>query len=222
MKKVVSIMLPVLILLFGYDVFVNSTYTDAMAFRLGSSNVSVEKIEQDLKWLGYFEGTPDSYYGSDTKTAVVRFQSDRGLKADGVMDRKTLEALGRITAPRKKNNIQSSEMTLLTRAINGESRGEPYIGQVAVGAVIMNRTRDPRFPNTIAGVVYQPGAFTAINDGQIHSKLEATPKKAAQDAMNGWDPTGGCVYYYNPAKTTNKWIWSRPVLKVIGKHRFAK
>ena len=109
---------------------------------------------------------------------------------------------------------------MLSRAINGEARGEPYIGQVAVGGVIMNRVRDPRFPKTIAGVIYQPGAFTAISDGQIHAVLEATPTKAANDALNGWDPSGGAVYYYNPAKTTNKWIWSRPVIKRIGSHVF--
>jgi N-acetylmuramoyl-L-alanine amidase len=117
---------------------------------------------------------------------------------------------------------RGSEVSLLSRAINGESRGETYMGQVAVGAVIMNRTRDPRFPHTIAGVIYQPGAFTAISDGQIQARLEPLSTKAAQDALNGWDPTGGCVYYYNPAKTTNKWIWSRPIVKKIGKHYFCK
>ncbi|SEF38738.1 N-acetylmuramoyl-L-alanine amidase [Caloramator fervidus] len=122
----------------------------------------------------------------------------------------------------KKSKIQRSDVNLLARAINGEARGEPYIGQVAVGAVIINRTRDPRFPNTIAGVIYQPGAFTAVSDGQINAKLEKTPVRAANDALNGWDPSGGALYYYNPAKTTNKWIWSRPVIKRIGKHVFCK
>lgn len=113
---------------------------------------------------------------------------------------------------------------LMARAINGEARGEPYIGQVAVGAVILNRVEHPSFPNTIVGVIYQPGAFTAVSDGQINIPIStnSTAYKAAKDAMNGWDPTGGAIYYYNPAKTTNKWIWSRPVVKVIGKHRFAK
>lgn len=121
-----------------------------------------------------------------------------------------------------KSGSNSRDLTLLARAINGEARGEPYTGAVAVGAVIMNRTRDPKFPNTVAGVVYQPGAFTAVTDGQIDAEMEERSKKAAQDALNGWDPTGGAIYYYNPAKTTNKWIWSRLVIKVIGKHRFCK
>lgn len=112
----------------------------------------------------------------------------------------------------------------MARAINGEARGEPYEGQVAVGAVILNRVKDSRFPNTISGVIYQPGAFTAVADGQINAPISegSTVYKAAQDAMNGWDPTGGCVYYFNPNTATNKWIWSRPLVKTIGKHRFCK
>jgi N-acetylmuramoyl-L-alanine amidase len=230
MKRIVSIMLPLLIIFFSYNVFVqpiiSPSYIEALAYKVGSSNANVKKIEQKLKELGYFKGTPDNYYGADTKTAVTKFQQDKKLKVDGIVGDQTLGALGISTqsspAAGKKNNLQSSEVTLLTRAINGEARGEPYIGQVAVGAVIMNRTRDPRFPNTIAGVVYQPGAFTAIADGQIHAGIEGDPQKAATDAMNGWDPSGGAVYYFNPAKATSKWIWSRPVIKVIGKHRFCK
>ena len=131
----------------------------------------------------------------------------------------------------KENNVQaassgnqSSDIQLMARAINGEARGEPYEGQVAVGAVILNRVKDSRFPNTIAGVIYQSGAFTAVSDGQINVPIEenSTVYKAAEDAMNGWDPTGGCVYYFNPNTATNKWIWSRPYVKTIGKHRFCK
>ena len=119
---------------------------------------------------------------------------------------------------------RSSDVQLIARAINGEARGEPYEGQVAIGAVILNRVKDSRFPNTIAGVIYQSGAFTAVADGQINQAMEdeATVMKAARDAMNGWDPTGGAVYYFNPATATNKWIWSRPLIKTIGKHRFCK
>lgn len=118
----------------------------------------------------------------------------------------------------------SSDIQLLARAINGEARGEPYEGQVAIGAVILNRVKDSRFPNTIAGVIYQSGAFTAVSDGQINQAMEdeSTVMKAARDAMNGWDPTDGAVYYFNPATATNKWIWSRPLIKTIGKHRFCK
>ena len=118
----------------------------------------------------------------------------------------------------------TSDLQLMARAINGEARGEPYEGQVAVGAVILNRVKSSQFPNTIAGVIYQSGAFTAVADGQINAPIDedSTVYKAAQDAMNGWDPTGGCIYYFNPATATNKWIWSRPVVKTIGKHRFCK
>ena len=118
----------------------------------------------------------------------------------------------------------TSDVQLLARAINGEARGEPYEGQVAVGAVILNRVKAPNFPNTISGVIYQPGAFTAVSDGQINVALEdeSTVVKAARDALNGWDPTGGAIYYFNPDTATNKWIWSRPHIKTIGKHRFCK
>ena len=130
----------------------------------------------------------------------------------------------------KRNNIsyaatsKTSDIQLMARAINGEARGEPYEGQVAVGAVILNRVKSSQFPNTIAGVIYQAGAFTAVADGQINAPISegSTVYKAAQDAMNGWDPTGGCIYYFNPATATNKWIWSRPLVKTIGKHRFCK
>ena len=118
----------------------------------------------------------------------------------------------------------SSDIQLMARAINGEARGEPYEGQVAVGAVILNRVKSSKFPNTISGVIYQSGEFTAVTDGQINQPIEegSSVYKAAQDAKNGWDPTGGCIYYFNPATATNKWIWSRPVVKTIGKHRFCK
>lgn len=119
-------------------------------------------------------------------------------------------------------NYQNKDLYLLARVINAEARGEPYIGQVAVGAVIINRTKHPGFPKTISGVIYQPGAFTSVTDGQINANIEPTAYRAARDALNGWDPTNGCIYYYNPAKTTNRWIWGRKVMLVIGKHRFAK
>lgn len=120
------------------------------------------------------------------------------------------------------SSSSTSDLQLMARAINGEARGEPYEGQVAVGAVILNRVKSSKFPNTIAGVIYQSGAFTAVSDGQINVPIKegSTVLKAAQDAMNGWDPTGGAIYYFNPATATNKWIWSRPLIKTIGKHRF--
>lgn len=119
---------------------------------------------------------------------------------------------------------QTSDIQLLARAINGEARGESYEGQVAVGAVILNRVKHSSFPNTIAGVIYEPGAFTAVADGQINHPIaeDSTVFKAARDAMNGWDPTNGCVYYFNPNTATNKWIWSKTIVKTIGKHHFCK
>lgn len=194
----------------------------AVAYRYGSRGQVVREIQTRLKNWGYYKGGVDGVYGYRTYTAVKAFQRKNGLRADGVTGDRTLAALGINPRSATKPTTGSQNITLLTRAINGESRGEPYIGQVAVGGVIMNRVRDPRFPNTIAGVVYQPGAFTAIMDGQIHADILPTSRKAAIDSLNGWDPSGGAVYYYNPAKTTNKWIWSRPVIKIIGKHRFCK
>ncbi|KRQ87771.1 Spore cortex-lytic enzyme precursor [Caloramator mitchellensis] len=226
MKRVVQMVLPLLIVFFIIQILIQyNSSVSAAAYKLGSKGDMVSKIETKLKSLGYFKGTPDNYFGSDTKEAVIKFQKARGLKVDGVVGSATLNALGISTSNNtasRGNKIQRSDVSLLGRIINGEGRGEPYIGQVAIGAVIVNRTRDPRFPKTIAGVIYQPGAFTAIADGQINAKLEPMPQKAANDALNGWDPSGGAIYYYNPAKTTNKWIWSRPIIKKIGKHVFCK
>lgn len=232
MKKLVLFLLPLSIFFFLYNILIHPVifppYSDAAVYKLGTIDSAVMKIEERLKWLGYLQESPDCYYGSDTKEAVKKFQMARKLKITGDAGYQTLEALGVAVetnnASRKKNSLynQNSEVSLLGRLINGEARGEPYAGQVAVGAVIMNRTRDPRFPHTISGVIYQPGAFTAVSDGQINAPAEVSPLKAAQDAINGWDPTGGCIFYYNPAKTTNKWIWSRPVVKVIGSHYFCK
>lgn len=193
-----------------------------ITYKSGSRGTVVKQIQTRLKSWGYYKGTVDGVYGTKTTEAVRLFQRKNRLRADGVVGTRTLAALGIRAGTTKTTNIGSQNNALMARAINGESRGEPYIGQVAVGAVIMNRVRDPRFPNTIAGVIYQPGAFTAISDGQIHSNLEETPKKAANDAINGWDPSGGAIYYYNPAKTTNKWIYSRPIIKRIGKHVFCR
>lgn len=206
----------------------------AVAYRWGSRGTIVTEIQRRLKAWGYYNGGLDGIYGYRTYLGVRRFQSKTGLKADGVAGDRTLNALGinagqwntgaagKTTAVAANNSSNNKDVMLLARCINGEARGEPYEGQVAVGAVIVNRTRDARFPNTIAGVIYQPGAFTAIVDGQIHAQMLPTSIKAARDAINGWDPSGGAVFYYNPAKTTNKWIWSRPVIKVIGKHKFCK
>lgn len=185
----------------------------------GSTGAEVTEIQTKLKEQGYYNGNIDGIYGSGTKNAVIAFQKDNGLSADGIAGTQTLSKLG-IGNTVTSGSYSQSEIALLARIISAESRGEPYEGQVAVGAVILNRIGHPSFPNTLAGVIYQPGAFTCITDGQVNEDVYESSKKAAQDAINGWDPTGGAIYYYNPSTATNKWIRSRTVLTVIGKHKF--
>lgn len=188
--------------------------------KYGSTGSEVTAIQTKLNQLGYLKTPADGIFGSKTKSAVIQFQKDNGLTADGVVGSKTLAALGISSSSNSSSKFTNSEISLLARIISAESRGEPYEGQVAVGAVILNRIDHPSFPNTLAGVIYQPSAFTCINDGQVNQSVSDSAKKAAQDAINGWDPSGGAIYYYNPAKTTNKWIYSRPVICTIGNHRF--
>ncbi|MFA9397487.1 MAG: spore cortex-lytic enzyme [Clostridiaceae bacterium] len=192
----------------------------AETYSWGSKGDVVEEIQKRLKAWGYYTGSVDGIYGYYTYKAVKYFQSKNGLSSDGIVGEKTLAAIG-ISSNTKKTST-NQDVELLAKLINGEARGEPYEGQVAVGAVVLNRTRDPRFPSTVAGVIYQPGAFTAIVDGQINAKIEQNSINAARDAINGWDPSGGALYYFNPAKATSTWIWSRPLIKIIGKHRFCK
>ncbi len=193
--------------------------SDSSLSKYGSSGNEVRSIQTRLTELGYFSGKIDGIFGSQTKNAVVKFQKDYGLTADGIAGSETLKAL-RINSESSTSKFTQSEISLLARIISAESRGEPYTGQVAVGAVILNRIDHPSFPNTLAGVIYQPGAFSCINDGQVNEAVSESAKKAAQDAINGWDPSGGAIYYYNPAKSTSKWIFSRPVICTIGAHRF--
>ena len=187
--------------------------------RYGSRGDEVIQIQTKLKNWGY-------YNGSGTLAAVKSFQKKNGLTVDGIAGKKTLEAMGIFTSSTtsgsNSNSISSSSLNLISRFVYAEARGEPYKGQVAVAAVILNRVKDSRFPNTVSGVVYQSGAFTCVSDGQINLSPNETAKKAAQDAMNGWDPTYGAIYYFNPNTATNKWIWSRPMTITIGKHRFCK
>ncbi len=189
--------------------------------RQGSRGDEVRQIQTKLKNWGYYDGAVDGIFGSKTTAAVKAFQRKNGLTADGIAGPATLAAMGINNSSTGSTTNYSNELNLLARIISAEARGEPYTGQVAVGAVVLNRVKHPSFPNTIAGVVYQNGAFTAIVDGQFNEPVADSAYKAARDAMNGWDPTGGAIYYYNPAKTTNSWIWSRTVVTVIGKHRFA-
>ncbi len=192
--------------------------------KYGSRGEEVKTIQTKLKRWGYYNGSVDGVYGWITKEAVIKFQRKNGLKADGVVGNATAKALGMPVAATASRGgaSQSNDVYTLAQCIHGEGRGESYVGQVAIGAVVMNRVNDPKFPNTISGVIFQPGAFTAVADGQMFMKPDESSLKAARDALNGWDPSGGAIYYYNPAKTTNKWIWSRPIIKVIGKHYFCK
>lgn len=192
--------------------------------RYGSSGDEVRQIQKKLKDWGYYDGAVDGIYGSKTFAAVKNFQSKNGLKADGIAGEKTLSALGinNSESSGSGNNVNNTDLNLLSKLVHGEARGEPYKGMVAVAATVLNRVADSRFPNTIAGVIYQSGAYTCVDDGQINLEASSQAKKAAQDAINGWDPTSGCIYYFNPETATSKWIWSRPQVMTIGKHIFCK
>ena len=174
-------------------------------------------VQSRLKDLGYYDGPIDGYLGGNTVPAVKAFQRDYGLAVDGIVGKATLSALG-ITVGAQQTN---SDLYLLAKCVYAEARGEPYTGQVAVAAVILNRVASPDFPNTISGVIYQPWAFTAVNDGQISLEPDQTAYNAARDALNGWDPTYGCLYYYNPTTATSQWIYSRQTVVQIGEHIFA-
>lgn len=178
-------------------------------------------IQTKLKRWGYYTGSVDGIYGPLTKKAVRYFQSKNGLTVDGIVGPQTAKALGMTLSSSSSSSISSSDLNLLAKCVYAEARGEPYTGQVAVAAVVLNRVKSASFPNTISGVIYQPYAFTAVNDGQINLTPNSTAYKAAQDALNGWDPTYGCLYYYNPATATSSWIWSRQTVVTIGNHVFA-
>ena len=195
--------------------------------RQGSQGEQVKEVQRRLKQWGYYNGSVDGVFGAATRAAVVAFQKKNGLKADGIVGNATFQALGikqnggSAMQTGGMNGFSSSEIYLLAKTIHAEGRGEPYTGQVAIGAVILNRVKDKAFPNTISGVVYQKHAFTAVSDGQINLTPNETAMKAARDAINGWDPTGGALYYYNPAVATSAWIFDRQTVTVIGKHVFA-
>ena len=192
---------------------------DAASYKRGSTGSVVSEIQQKLKDWGYYSAEVDGVYGSRTEEAVLLFQQKNGLAADGKAGAETLAALGISSAGLIEQNT-SGDVALLARLISAEARGEPYNGQVAVGAVVLNRMRHPSFPNTMSGVIYQAGAFSCMDDGQFEQPVADSCYQAARDALNGWDPSGGAIYYFNPATATNKWIWSRPLIVTIGKHRF--
>ena len=186
--------------------------------RLWSTGNEVTAIQQKLKERGLYTGNVDGIYGPNTQSAVIKFQKQQGLSADGIAGPATLKRLG-ITIG-STPSATTANVTLLARIISAEGRGESYTGQVAIGAVILNRIEHPSFPDTLSGVIYQPGAFTAVTDGQFNQPVASSCYDAARDALNGWDPSGGAIYYYNPSKTSNQWIRSRPVIKRIGNHLF--
>lgn len=233
---------PYIIILIIYTTFGVLSYNDffsdtgyrssagSILIKYGAKGEQVKTVQSKLKKWGYYTGGVDGIYGWNTRAAVIKFQKKNGLTADGIVGDQTAKALGmptgttaaKASTASRGSVARSNDVNLLAQAVHGEARGEPYIGQVAVAAVILNRVDSPQFPNSIAGVIYQPGAFTAVADGQIYLSPGDSALKAARDALNGWDPSGGALYYYNPAKTTNKWIWSRPIIKVIGAHYFCK
>ena len=227
-QKVISVtmILAVITIFVSYNVFFRNNEVYGLS-KYGSKGEEVRQIQTKLKRWGYYNGNVDGIFGSGTLEAVKWFQRKNGLQVDGIAGKKTLEAMGIFNSSNSSNSnssvsTNSNDLNLLARVIYGEARGEPYTGQVAIGAVVLNRVRNSSFPNTIAGVVYQSGAFDAVSDGQINLTPNSTAKKAAQDALNGWDPTYGAIYYFNPKTATNKWIWSRPMTVTIGNHRFCK
>ena len=228
-KKIFIIVMLMLSVCFtGLATFNATVPTQEVAvIKSGSNSADVKLVQKKLKNWGYYTGSVDGIYGSKTQSAVRLFQSRNGLTVDGILGNKTLSALGISQSmlsgysSSSSGGYSSSDVTLLAKLIYAEARGEPYQGQVAVGAVVLNRVKSSSFPNTISGVIYQPYAFTCVNDGQINLKPNQTAIKAAKDAMNGWDPSYGCLYYYNPKIATSKWIYSRKTVVTIGAHVFA-
>ena len=195
----------------------------AIVLKQGNTGSTVRTMQQKLKNWGYYKGSVDGIFGAKTKEAVRYFQRRNGLVVDGIAGPKTLAAMG-ISGGSSSNSssYSNADIDLLAHLIYGEARGESYTGQVAVGAVVMNRIKSSSFPNTMSGVIYQRYAFTAVDDGQINLTPNDTARRAAQDAMNGWDPTYGAIYYYNPRTATSSWIFSRKTTVTIGNHVFAK
>ena len=223
-KRIIAIILVITMIFVGYASF--SKYNEVQALsKYGSRGEEVREIQSKLKRWGYYTGNVDGIYGTQTLNAVKYFQRKNGLVVDGIAGKNTLEAMGiysNSSTNSSSSTSNSSDLNLLARLIYGEARGESYTGQVAVGAVVLNRVKHSSFPNTISGVIYQSGAFDVVSDGQINMTPNQTAINAARDALNGWDPSYGAIYYFNPNTATNKWIWSRPHTVTIGSHRFCK
>lgn len=214
-RKTICLLLAVLL-----TVSTLSTAAYAASYKVGSSGETVTRIQKKLKQWGYYDGAVDGVFGSGTEKAVKAFQRKNGLAVDGKVGSATLSALGISGGESSSGGYSSGDVALLARLISAEARGEPYSGQVAVGAVVLNRVEHPSFPNTISGVIYQSGAFSCLYDGQWNEPVADSAYKAAREALAGADPTGGAIYYFNPNTATSAWIWSRPHIITIGKHRF--
>ncbi len=215
-----------LVVIFTVNILIIALAQSASAdlYKKGASGQTVREIQTRLKNWGYYSGSVDGIYGSGTEEAIKKFQKKNGLSVDGQTGDKTLAALG--ISPTggggggNSGGENSGDLDLLARLISAEARGEPYVGQVAVGAVVLNRMEHPSFPNTMAGVIFQKDAFTCVNDGQFNEPVAESAYRAAREAMDGYDPSYGAIYYFNPVTATSKWIWSRPLIVEIGKHRF--
>ena len=216
-RKIFLFMLALFAILYSGTFVLIDAFTNNEAIVITASQSENKQIQQRLKELGYYSGSIDGIIGSQSLKAIRNFQRDYGLTVDGIVGPKTLSALGLSSS----TSYTSQDLYLLAKCVHAEARGEPYVGQVAVAAVILNRVDSPEFPNTISGVIYQPWAFTAVNDGQINLEPNDSAYSAAKDALNGWDPTYGCLYYYNPKTATSEWIWSRTPVVTIGEHVFA-
>lgn len=217
----------ILLLIFVMAALLSSCSAAAISYSYGASGQKVKEIQTKLKRWGYYTGAIDGIYGSSTVSSVKWFQRKNGITADGIVGKITAQKMGLSLSSGGSSGQSSSgqssatsDVYLLARVVYGEARGEPYKGQVAVAAVVLNRVRSSKFPNTIAKVVYQKNAFSIVNDGQINLTPDDTAIRAAKDALNGYDPTGGAIYYFNPAKTNNAFMHSRPVITVIGSHTF--
>ena len=223
MRKKVRKFISVLVILAAAFSVISIMFYDeesiSVLSKYGSRGAEVTEIQTRLKRWGYYDGNIDGIYGTLTKNAVIKFQKKNGLTADGIAGPKTLAAMGIYMTSSSSN--RQNEINLLARLISAEARGEPYVGQVAVGAVVLNRVKHPSFPNTMSGVIYQSGAFSSVNSSNWYQPVSSSCYKAAEAAMNGWDPTGGSIYFFNPAKTSNAWMHSLPRTAVIGNHVFS-
>ena len=222
-SKKISLVLVLIVFLFCVLLAFAPTPAFAAVLKQGSRGSQVKTLQTKLKNWGYYRGSVDGIFGSKTTAAVKYFQRRNGLTADGIVGKKTASALGMSLnsgSTVDASTVSSSNLYLLSCCVYGEARGESYTGKVAIAAVVLNRVKSSNFPNTISGVIYQAGAFTAVSDGQINLGTNDECTRAAQDALNGWDPTYGCVYYYNPKTATNTWIRSRPIVVTIGNHVF--